>query len=204
MAGKPRRDEAFEEKRRAILAAATKVFARKGYTGTRVGDIATEAGIAYGLIYHYFQNKEDILNSLFQRTWKLTLKVIEDIGQQGGDLRSKLRGIASFFLEAWKLDPDTVEVVVIEVIRSPKFLEAANLSEFRKTFVLLEKILLAHPDELREGVDPRMAAVLFMGSLEILLTGFVAREFLAEDGFEGVNTLDSIVDTFLHGIALPA
>ncbi|MCP4869670.1 MAG: TetR/AcrR family transcriptional regulator [Proteobacteria bacterium] len=194
-----KRDAAFEEKRRAILRAATKVFAQKGYTGTRVGDIAKEAGIAYGLIYHYFANKEDILNSLFQGTWSLTLKVLEGIHEEGGTLRTKLRKIAGFFLEAWSLQPDVVEVVVLEVIRSPKFLEAANLEAFQKTFMLLEKVIASHQDQLREGTDPRMAAVLFLGSLEILLTGFVAREFLSE----GLNTesgADAVVDTFLYGI----
>jgi len=201
MQTKTRRDEAFEEKRRKILDSATSVFARKGYNGTRVGDIAKEAGIAYGLIYHYFENKEDILNRLFQRTWRVTLKVIEEIDGQGGSLRDKLGAVAGFFLEAWKLQPDVVEVVIIEVIRSPKFLEEANLEAFQKTFSLLEALLKRHADELREGVEARMAAVLFLGSLEILLTGFVAREFLSEEGFQVESSRDALVETFLHGIA---
>jgi TetR/AcrR family transcriptional regulator, fatty acid metabolism regulator protein len=199
MQGKQGRDAGFEKKKSLILRAATKVFASKGYTGTRVGDIASEAGIAYGLIYHYFENKEDILNSLFQRTWSVTHKVMDEIDQQGGTLREKLRSIAGFLLEAWSLNPDLVEVVVLEVIRSPKFLEAANLEAFQGTFTLLERILARHGDELREGVEPRMAAVLFLGSLEILLTGFVAREFFAED-FSVETARDAVVDTFLCGI----
>lgn len=200
MQAKDKRDAAFEEKRRLILRAATKVFAKKGYTGTRVGDIASEAGIAYGLIYHYFENKEDILNSLFHATWSVTLKVVQDIDAQGTDLRDKLRKIAGFFLEAWNLEPELVEVVVMEVIRSPKFLEKANLEEFQATYRLLERIIRNHADEVREGVDPRMAAVLFMGSVEILLTGFVAREFLDEP-LDPSTSRDAVVDTFLHGIA---
>ena len=93
---KVRRDPAvFEEKRRKILRAASRVFAKKGYSGTRVGDIAREAGIAYGLVYHYFRNKEDVLNSLFQENWAIALKVMEDIHQQGGSLAEKLRGSPS-------------------------------------------------------------------------------------------------------------
>ena len=203
MKGKATRDEGFERKRRQILSAATKVFAQKGYTGTRVGDIATEAGIAYGLIYHYFKNKEDILNSLYQRTWSVTLKVIDEIDQQGGSLRDKLRSIAGFLLEAWNLEPDLVEVVVVEVIRSPKFLEQPNLEAFHKTFELLERILGQHSDEIRDGVDPRMSAVLFLGSMEILLTGFVSREFF-DDTFSVEAARDAVVDTFLRGIARPA
>jgi len=52
-------------KRARILEAATRVFASRGYHGARVSDIAREAGIAYGLVYHYFRNKEEILDTIF-------------------------------------------------------------------------------------------------------------------------------------------
>ena len=54
------------DKRKRILDAAVCVFARMGYHGARVSDIAREAGIAYGLVYHYFTNKEEILNTIFE------------------------------------------------------------------------------------------------------------------------------------------
>jgi TetR/AcrR family transcriptional regulator, fatty acid metabolism regulator protein len=55
------RSTSQEEKRRLILAASVRVFARKGYHTSRVGDIAEEAGIAHGLLYHYFASKEEVL-----------------------------------------------------------------------------------------------------------------------------------------------
>jgi TetR/AcrR family fatty acid metabolism transcriptional regulator len=202
MEGKTRRDPAsFEAKRRAILKAATRVFARKGFVGTRVGDIAREAGIAYGLIYHYFDNKDAILHSLFAESWGLSIKVVQDIDAQGGDLRAKLVGIVDFFLQAWRLEPDLVEVVMREVLRSPKFLEADNFDHFKRIFVQLERILREHADELRPGTDPRLTALLFLGSLEILLTGFVARELLGEDPETIASSGTALVDTFLRGIA---
>ncbi len=200
--GKARRDPAgFEVKRREILRAATRAFARKGFTGTRVGDIAKEAGIAYGLIYHYFENKDDILHQLFEQMWGVSLKVIEGIEAQGGSLEDKLRGIAGFFLEAWRLEPDTVEVVMKEVLRSPKFLEADNLDAFRGLFTALEGIFEGHRDELREGTQPKLIAILFLGALEILLTGMVARELLGTDADSIEQSRDALVDTFLRGIS---
>ena len=53
------------DKRRLILDAAVRVFARQGFHACRVSDIADEAGVAYGLVYHYFGSKEEILNTLF-------------------------------------------------------------------------------------------------------------------------------------------
>jgi len=202
MEGKPRRDPAsFEAKRRAILKAATRVFAQKGFTGTRVGDIAREAGIAYGLIYHYFDNKDAILHCLFAESWGLSIKVVEDIDAQGGTLRGKLVGIVDFFLQAWRIEPDLVEVVMREVLRSPKFLEADNLDHFKRIFALLERILRQHEGELRPDADPRLTALLFLGALEILLTGFVARELLGEDPEAIASSGEALVDTFLRGVA---
>jgi AcrR family transcriptional regulator len=57
------------DKRRLIVDAAIKVFAEKGYHGTRISDIADHAEIAYGLVYHYFKNKEEILDTIFLERW---------------------------------------------------------------------------------------------------------------------------------------
>jgi TetR/AcrR family fatty acid metabolism transcriptional regulator len=201
---RPRRDGAgFEARRRQILRAAARVFARKGFAGTRVGDIAQEAGIAYGLIYHYFENKDAILACLFEDNWAVTLKVVDDIDRQGGSLRQKLRSIAGFFLEAWRLDPDLVDVLMREVVRSPRFLERRSIEAFQRIFDVMERILAAHRErgELRPAVDPRLAAFQFVGSLEILLTGFVARELLAEDPKTIESCREAVVDGFLYGVA---
>jgi len=201
MRKKERRDPAgYEAKRKQILRAASRVFSEKGYDGCRVGDIATEAGIAYGLIYHYFENKAAILNAIFEGAWGVTTKVIEGIAASDASLREKLSSVAGFLLEAWKLEPNTVEVVMIEVLRSPRFMEAGKLQAYQRIFSLLEKILESHRAELRDDVEPSVAAVLFGGSLEILLTGFVARDFLRAQGFAPEATRDALIDTFLGGV----
>ena len=53
------------ERRRQILDGAVRVFARQGFHATRVSDIADEADVAYGLVYHYFQSKEKVLDEIF-------------------------------------------------------------------------------------------------------------------------------------------
>ena len=61
------------DKRRMILDAAVRVFARQGFHHCRVSDVADEAGVAYGLVYHYFNSKEEILNTLFLERWQIML-----------------------------------------------------------------------------------------------------------------------------------
>ena len=58
-----------DAKRRLILDAAVRVFARQGYDASRVGDVAKEAGVAYGLVYHYFGSKEAVLEAVFRAGW---------------------------------------------------------------------------------------------------------------------------------------
>lgn len=59
-----------EEQTRKIIVAATKVFAHKGLAATKMADIATEAGISYGLLYHYFENKELVFQAAVERATK--------------------------------------------------------------------------------------------------------------------------------------
>ena len=77
--GRPRVKAAAVDKRRLILDAAVRVFARQGFHTCRVSDIADEAGVAYGLVYHYFQSKDEVLDTLFLERWELMLAAIDEI-----------------------------------------------------------------------------------------------------------------------------
>ena len=61
-----------------ILDAAVRVFARQGFHTCRVSDIADEAGVAYGLVYHYFSSKDEILDTLFLERWDVMLAAIAE------------------------------------------------------------------------------------------------------------------------------
>ena len=87
------------DKRRAILDAAITVFARQGFHSARVSDVAAEAGVAYGLVYHYFDSKEQMLNELFSERWKLLLEASQEMQRSDASPRDKLRGVASFIIE---------------------------------------------------------------------------------------------------------
>ena len=74
----PDRASATADKRRTILDAAVRAFAAKGYHACRVGDIAEEAGVAYGLVYHYFPSKESVLEAVFRETWGALLAAVSE------------------------------------------------------------------------------------------------------------------------------
>ena len=77
------------DKRRQILDAAITVFARQGFHACRVSDIADEAGVAYGLVYHYFKSKDQVLNELFTERWSLLLAAIEEVDGQALTARAR-------------------------------------------------------------------------------------------------------------------
>ena len=82
------------DKRRVILDAAVRVFARQGFHTCRVSDIADEARVAYGLVYHYFSSKEEILDTLFLERWDMMLAAIAEADASQRLPREKLHAIA--------------------------------------------------------------------------------------------------------------
>jgi AcrR family transcriptional regulator len=161
------------EKRRLILRAAISVFAHHGYHTSRVADVAREAGVAYGLVYHYFQSKEDLLETIFRRTWSRMLEAVQEVEQAGAPAREQLASVARIVLGAWEADPDLVRVLVREIARSPQL--GNEVDEVQHAFAALERIVARGQErgELRTDVDPRLAAWILYGALEEILTGWV-------------------------------
>src|SRR3982751_158179 len=102
------------EKRRQILDAAVKVFARQGFHTCRVSDIADEAGVAYGLVYHYFSSKEAVLDTLFLERWNVLLEAIADVDNRRGAARDKLTAVAGFIIDSYRHDPELMKVIIVE------------------------------------------------------------------------------------------
>jgi TetR/AcrR family fatty acid metabolism transcriptional regulator len=169
-------------KRRQILRAAIAVFARSGYHRSRVSDVAKEAGVAYGLVYHYFGSKEDLLETIFRRTWARMLEAVEEVERSGVPAREQIAGVARIVLGAWQTDPELIQVLVREVARSPQL--GREVDEIAHAFAALERIVSSGQErgELRADVEPRLAAWILYGALEEILTGWVFERLPAADG----------------------
>ncbi len=176
------RSIAAEDKRRALLAAAVRVFARSGYHGARVGDIAEEAGVAHGLLYHYFDSKEDVLRTIFRENWGVLLERFRAVEAADEPAEQKLEGIAKILLRTWRNDPDLVTVMVREVARSRHLQE--EVEGVREAFAIVERIVRSGQEEgvFDVELDPRFASWLLYGGLEEVLTGWVLGQLPDSDG----------------------
>ena len=90
------------DKRRMILDAAVSVFAHQGFHHCRVSDVADEAGVAYGLVYHYFRSKDEVLDTLFTERWTLLLQAIADVDARDLPIREKLPSLANRVAGAYR------------------------------------------------------------------------------------------------------
>jgi TetR/AcrR family transcriptional regulator, fatty acid metabolism regulator protein len=170
-----------EDKRRLILDAAVRVFARNGYHTSRVGDIAEEAGVAHGLLYHYFRSKDELLETIVRETWRDVLDAVRVVEETDETARERLAGVAKILLRAWRRDPDLVRVLVREVTRTATL--HRHIVEIDQAFAALERIIARGQDEgeFRADIDPRMVSYVFYGALEEILTGWVLGQLDDDD-----------------------
>jgi len=189
------------DRRRQILDAAIRVFARRGFHACRVSDIANEAGVAYGLVYHYFSSKEQVLNELFVERWSLLLAAIEEVDSQPTPPREKLDAVAGFIIESYRHDPELMKVIIVEVTRAANSFGRTHLPEIRQAYDLIAKIVAdaQRSGAFREDVDPNFASMWFYGAIEQLLSGWVFELIPdAEADFERARTM--VVDTICGGL----
>jgi AcrR family transcriptional regulator len=191
------------DKRKLILDSAIKVFAKKGYHRSRVSDIAKEAGIAYGLVYHYFKNKEEVLNTIFRERWGTFLDAIRLYKDSPLSTRERFTNICFFLVNSYNQRPELMEVLILEIARSSKFLEESHIEKFGEAFRLIEGIIREGQarGELKKDVDPTLAAYIFLGAIELILTGYVLTTLKVHDTRYYQKVAETVVDVFMSGLA---
>jgi AcrR family transcriptional regulator len=192
---------AAADRRQQILDAAVRVFARQGFHTCRVSDIADEAGVAYGLVYHYFGSKEQVLDTLFLERWSILLDAIKGIGNGPGTAREKLEAVASFIVDSYSHDPELMKVIIVEVTRAANSFGQTHLGEIRQAYTgIAEIVRLAQGDgSFRSDISPDFAAMAFYGAIEQVLTGWIFG--LLETGDEAFEEAKRfIVETVCGGL----
>ncbi|MEN8185084.1 MAG: TetR/AcrR family transcriptional regulator [Myxococcota bacterium] len=197
------------EKREIILDAAIKVFARTGYHGSRVSDIAQEAGIAYGLVYHYFKNKEEILNTIFEERWSGFLEAVETIGDSPASTEDRLISVAALILNAYRLRPEWMKVLVLEIQRSSRVREPGQIRAMGQLFERVARILRRGQEagEVRKDLDAQVACTVFLGALELAITSLVLRVVKIEGEESAVReyygkVARTVVEICMNGLAV--
>jgi AcrR family transcriptional regulator len=177
------------------------VFAGQGFHTCRVSDIADEAGVAYGLVYHYFSSKEEILDTLFLERWNLMLEAIAEADSRRVSAREKLGAIAGFIVESYRHDPELMKVIIVEVTRAANTFGRTHLGQIREAYGQIASIVAqAQADgTFRPEIEPPFAALAFYGLIEQVLTGWIFDSApVHEDEFERAKTM--IVETICRGL----
>jgi AcrR family transcriptional regulator len=192
--------ERASDRRSELLDAAVRVFAREGFHAARVGDIANEAGVAHGLLYHYFRSKEDVLESIFRETWTTLVHDTVRIETSGAPFHEQLRRFARIYLGSWLVTPELVRVLVREVARSPEV--GDRVAEIRGLFEALSRIIEAgrQRGEVRPDVEPLLAAWVVYGALEEILTGWVLGQLPGSEA-DVERAVVTVVDVAHAGLA---
>lgn len=189
-------------RRRTILRAAIEVFAKKGYHGCRMADVAKEADVAYGLIYHYFEDKEQLLSSVFELAWTGFVDRLKEVALSGAPLEEKVRGIAHVAFEAYRVDARGVRVLILEIARSPAAGQMKRHSAFTEVLRLAEQMFERAKDrgEIRPDLNTLLCSALLFGAIEMALTSFVLGLANGRDEQVLAEAEAQVAEAFLHGV----
>ena len=200
-AARPTRRSARTRER--IIEAATEVFARRGVHGTRVADIAERAGIAYGLVYHHFRNKEEILSAIFAERWAQYVAYLEELARTPGSFRERMRRLIHFWVETYRQDNDLMTVMINEITRSYEFLESHDITAVLVAFDPIERIIVEGRanGEVRADLDARLATYVVLGVAEMVLTGYVIGTLPRADAQAYARDEEQLLSVLIDGMS---
>jgi TetR/AcrR family fatty acid metabolism transcriptional regulator len=190
------------DRRDAILRAAIDVFAGRGFFNAQVADVARAAGVAAGTVYLYFEGKDDLLVSIFERTMR---EAIADGRACAAPLRdpiAQLRAIARVHLDRMGRDRNLAVVFQVELRQSTKFMERLSSTLLREYLGIIRGIVVDGQKSgvFRKDLNATLAAKLFFGGLDEMATNWI----LSRRKYALASETDAIVDLFVHGAAAPA
>lgn len=187
------------DKREAILRAAIKVFARKGYFSSKVSDIAGAAKIADGTVYLYFKSKEEILHSIFNRMMEQFIsegkKELEGI--ENAD--DKLRRIAGLHLERLGADRDLAIVFQVQLRGSIKFMREFSAAGFSEYLDLIRRAISEGQEQglFRKELNPVLCSKILFGALDEMVTNWV----LSKKRYDLATSAGEVLDVFFSGVS---
>lgn len=190
------------DKEARILAAAVRVFARNGYHGSSMAVVARQAGVATGTIYLYFEKKQDLLVTLFQRHLNGYLVESRPALAAARAGVPRLRLLAERHLAFFAEDRDLATVFQIHVREPDPLLADGIRPSVAAYFDLIGEVI---GDGVEAGafdaaLDVRLARQVFFGALDEVVTGWVR----AKRPFPLMSTLDPVVTMLARGFGADA
>jgi TetR/AcrR family fatty acid metabolism transcriptional regulator len=190
------------DKRAAILDAATAIFARRGFFGAQVADVARAAGIAAGTVYLYFRSKDEILTSIFDRTMQEAIAEGRASLADVSDPVERLRHIARLHLARMGRDRNLAIVFQVELRQTTKFMEQFSATGLRDYLAVIQQTIEDGQARglFRTSLNARTASKVFFGALDEMATNWI----LSHRRYALADQADEIVDIFAHGLVAPA
>jgi len=186
------------EKRSAVLTAAIKIFAQKGFTEATISEIAKDAGVSEATIYDYFSSKEELLfqipSEISVKHQEETVRLIEHVPDAANKLKILVRRQLSLYVE--NEDYGTVLMLILNVNRN--FLKTEMYQEFRlvanKVMNVLEEGI--QNGEFRADLDPYVIRAMLWGTLE----NMVSRRSLIGEPKDPLILIEQVMDIIFKGI----
>jgi TetR/AcrR family fatty acid metabolism transcriptional regulator len=156
------------DKHRKIIRAATKVFAKKGFFNARISDIAKEAKVADGTIYLYFNNKFDILLSVFEQEIGKLIDQVTQLLEKENDPKRRLEIFITNHLEEMKRNRYLAEVIHIELRQTSKLIREYRKNKFSEYLDIIATIVGNGQRDgiFRQDIKPEIAKQILFGSLD--------------------------------------
>ncbi len=190
-----------KEKEAAIFDAACRVIREKGYHQARITDIAQEAGISYGLVYHYFRSKADLFDSILKEWWGGLFAIMDRLENQFAPVEEKLAGVIGYFLDQYEKRPDLVHIFITEISRS-----SANLTPERKEMFKIfgektENIIKEGQSRnvFRTDIRPRYLTYIFLGAMESFISILVLENRPLKGRTQKQRISTALLEVFLTG-----
>jgi len=195
----PARAPGGRDKREAILDAATRVFAQRGFFQAQVADVARAAGVAAGTVYLYFSSKDDVLASLFERTMRVAVAEARALVEAVDDPIEQLRRLAHLHLGRLGRNRDLAVVFQVELRQSTKFMERFSAAQLREYLGVIRDAIARGQSTgaMRADVNPTVASKILFGALDEMATDWI----LSQRPKRLEDSADTVVDIFVRGMA---
>ncbi|MEO3791726.1 helix-turn-helix domain-containing protein [Nonomuraea sp. B10E15] len=151
------------ERREQILAAAVRMFARKGFAATRIDDVAAEAGIAKGSVYLYFDSRDELLKAAFEAHAARVAALLAH-ADAGADPLDRLEELIGATLTMLVADADLARVQ-LDVWNAPLDMAGLDMAGLYRDYRTTVAGLLCRA-AIRPGLDPDHAAAVIVGAVE--------------------------------------
>jgi TetR/AcrR family transcriptional regulator, fatty acid metabolism regulator protein len=192
---------AKKDKESTIFWAACRVIRDKGFHQARMADIAKEAGISYGLVYHYFKNKSDLFDALIKEWWRGLDELADQLIEEDKTVEQKLGSIVLYFLDQYARRPELVHLFITELSRSSTNLTPERLKPFKGLMSRTEQIITEGQKRgnLRADLKPRYLTYFFLGSVEALLSTMVLEDQPLKGEEHKQRLAGAVLTMFLDG-----